>query len=65
MPKSPTKRPTKSRSYKDVAPRPGSPSFARVVWEWTKSIAVAFVLFILIRTFLVQAFKIPTGSMED
>jgi signal peptidase I len=26
---------------------------------------VAFVLFIVIRTFLIQAFKIPTGSMED
>ena len=65
MAKTPIKAPTKSRSYKDVASRPASPSFARVVWEWTKSIAVAFVLFILIRTFLVQAFKIPTGSMED
>lgn len=40
-------------------------SFGQVAWEWTKSIAVAFVLFLLIRTFLVQAFKIPTGSMED
>jgi signal peptidase I len=41
------------------------PSFGHVAWEWTKSIAVAFVLFLLIRTFLIQAFKIPTGSMED
>lgn len=40
-------------------------SFGRVAWEWTKSIAVAFVLFLVIRTFLIQAFKIPTGSMED
>ena len=40
-------------------------TFGRVAWEWTKSIAVAFVLFLVIRTFLVQAFKIPTGSMED
>lgn len=40
-------------------------SFGQVAWEWTKSIAVAFVLFLVIRTFLVQAFKIPTGSMED
>jgi signal peptidase I len=42
-----------------------NPSFSRVAWEWTKSIAVAFVLFLLIRTFLLQAFKIPTGSMEE
>lgn len=40
-------------------------SFTRGVWEWTKSIAVAFLLFLVIRTFLIQAFKIPTGSMED
>jgi signal peptidase I len=40
-------------------------SIGRVAWEWTKSIAVAFLLFLVIRTFLVQAFKIPTGSMED
>lgn len=42
-----------------------SSSLGKGAWEWAKSIAVAFVLFILIRTFLVQAFKIPTGSMED
>lgn len=40
-------------------------SFTSVAWEWTKSIGVAFLLFLVIRTFLVQAFKIPTGSMED
>jgi signal peptidase I len=34
-------------------------------WEWTKSIAVAFVLFLLVRTFIVEAFKIPTSSMEN
>lgn len=36
----------------------------RVVWEWTRSILLAFVLFLVIRTFLVEAFKIPTSSME-
>ena len=38
---------------------------ARWAWEWTKSILVAFSLFVLIRTFLVEAFRIPTGSMEN
>lgn len=33
--------------------------------EWVKSLGLAFVLFLVIRTFLVQAFKIPTGSMES
>ena len=42
--------PTKPASTKYTSPRraPESPSFARVVWEWTKSIAVAFVLFFLL-----------------
>jgi len=32
--------------------------------EWVESIIVAFILAMIIRTFLVQAFKIPTGSMR-
>jgi signal peptidase I len=35
-----------------------------VVREWTESIIVAFILAMFIRTFVVQAFKIPTGSMR-
>lgn len=31
--------------------------------EWTESIIIALVLALLIRTFVVQAFKIPSGSM--
>lgn len=34
-------------------------------WEWTKSFLIAFGLFLIIRTFLVEAFRIPTGSMEN
>jgi signal peptidase I len=37
---------------------------ARIAVEWIKSILVAFVLFLFIRTFLVEAYRIPTGSME-
>jgi signal peptidase I len=36
----------------------------RWLWEWVKSISVAILLFLIIRTFAVEAFKIPTGSME-
>lgn len=39
-------------------------STGRWLWEWAKSISVAILLFLVIRTFLVEAFKIPTGSME-
>ncbi len=37
----------------------------RWLWEWVKSISVAILLFLVIRTFAVEAFKIPTGSMEE
>lgn len=33
--------------------------------EWIRSFAIAILLFLVIRTFLVQAFTIPSGSMED
>ena len=34
------------------------------VREWVESIAIALILALFVRTFLVQAFKIPSGSME-
>lgn len=35
-----------------------------VVREWIESLLIAFVLAMFIRTFVIQAFKIPTGSMK-
>lgn len=32
--------------------------------EWVEAIVVAFILFLGIRTFIIQAFHIPSGSME-
>lgn len=40
-------------------------SFGRWIWDWTKSIAVALVVWFFLRTFLVEAFRIPSGSMEN
>src|SRR5688572_10961484 len=34
-------------------------------WEWFKSLAVIVVLFLVLRTFIVQTFVITSGSMED
>jgi len=34
-------------------------------WEWSKIIIFAVALFIVIRTFGVEAYKIPSGSMEQ
>src|SRR5581483_3041731 len=33
--------------------------------EWTKIFLVSVILFLVIRTFFVEAFKIPSGSMEN
>ena len=36
----------------------------RWIWEWAKSVQLAIILFLIVRAFLVEAFKIPSGSME-
>jgi signal peptidase I len=42
-----------------------TPSYKKsVVREYVESIVIAVILALFIRTFVVQAFKIPTGSME-
>jgi signal peptidase I len=33
-------------------------------WEWAKSFQIAILLFLFVRAFFVEAFKIPSGSME-
>jgi len=33
--------------------------------EYSEALLVAFILALIIRTFIIQAFKIPSGSMED
>jgi signal peptidase I, bacterial type len=35
------------------------------VWEWIKSFGIALILFLVVRTFLIQAYTIPSGSMEN
>lgn len=54
------------RKASDKQGNQGSPqSTGRWLWEWVKSLSVAVLLFLVIRTFAVEAFKIPTGSMEE
>lgn len=46
--------------------KPAKPVKAKhVVREYAESIIIAILLAMVIRTFIVQAFKIPSGSMED
>jgi len=46
---------------------PEHPVFKKksIIREYTESIIIAVLLALVIRTYLVQAFKIPSGSMED
>ena len=39
--------------------------FINGVLDWARSLLIAFVLFLVVRTCVVEAFKIPTGSMES
>src|SRR5438876_12313153 len=42
------------------------PDFKKsTIREYFESIVIAVILALFIRTFVVQAFKIPTGSMEE
>jgi signal peptidase I len=41
-------------------PRPPSKTL-----EWLKSLVIAFAIFLVLRTFLIEAFRIPSGSMEN
>jgi signal peptidase I len=34
-------------------------------WQWAQSFIIAVVLFFIMRAFVVEAFKIPSGSMES
>lgn len=40
-------------------------SAGRWLWESLKSLLIALLLFLVIRTFVIEAFRIPTASMEN
>ena len=42
-----------------------SKSPAQTAWEWIKSLVVALVIWFMMTSLLVQAFRIPSGSMEN
>ena len=53
------------KSKKRAADRRRKPDKKDVAMEWTKSIIIALILALATRAMVVQAFRIPTGSMED
>ena len=50
---------------KTPAVEPAATYHKSTVREYFESICVAVILALFVRTFIVQAFKIPTGSMEN
>ena len=53
----------KSATVQPAAAMP-SKGFKQWAWEWIKSIGVALVIWFVIRALLVEAFRIPSSSME-
>ena len=39
-------------------------AIARGLFEWAKSLSLAILLFLVVRAFFVEAYRIPSGSME-
>lgn len=56
--------PQTKRTRSDLPDLRQKKSVRSETWEWIKSLGVAVVLFLILRTFLVQAFSIPSRSME-
>jgi len=48
----------------DHPPEKRQSKLSRWFDSWMRSVGMAFVLFVIIKTFLVEAFTIPSGSME-
>ncbi len=48
-----------------MADKTGRKSAGSHMREWIKSITIALAIFLLLRTFLIEAFRIPSGSMEN
>lgn len=51
-----------SKAEKQTTTAPGKPER---FWEFVKQMAIALVLALCIKTSIVEAYKIPSGSMED
>lgn len=58
---------TRGEPVDDQPPYPGGrrAALARVLGDWLKSIVIALAIFLVLRTFVVEAFNIPTSSMEN
>jgi signal peptidase I len=55
----------KQSGVNDKKGTPAPAAKKHIIREYAESIIIAIILALIIRTFVVQAFKIPSGSMED
>lgn len=65
-PGSPSEAELKANALRAANGRTLAPRGARLswIWEWAKVFPAAVLLFLVLRTFFVEAYKIPSGSME-
>ncbi len=61
--------PKQAKQAKEPQAEPAGPaaprkSLRRSTWEWIKSLAVALVIWFVLRSLVVEAFRIPSSSME-
>jgi signal peptidase I len=61
-----TKRPSSrsSRPSRERIPADRT-TVSQSAWDWLRTLAGAFAIYFVVQAFLVQAFRIPSGSMED
>ncbi|HEX6309005.1 MAG TPA: signal peptidase I [Longimicrobiales bacterium] len=52
------------KARKNAAPEKTQQGAGHVAWEWIKSGLIGFLIFLVVRTFLIQTFTIVSGSME-
>lgn len=55
----------KTKSRKPGTEKPEPRGLAHSSLEWVKSIIIGFLIFVVIRTFVIQTFTIISGSMEN
>jgi len=59
------RKPSPKPAAKPAAPAVAAPPKRSTLREYFESIVIAVILALFVRTFVFQAFKIPTGSMEN
>src|SRR5687767_9131546 len=60
----PRRNPKAAAPAAEKKPAEKKQSFGRWAWDWVKSLAAGFALFLVVRAFIVQTFVITSGSME-